>query len=67
LVNVESYHKNNLSEQHAFGLFVGKSKAEAKHRALQSLLKNSLQQHKDDLIEVENHLLTANCQNILFI
>ncbi len=56
-VNAGGYQRETLAEQHAFGLFVGKSETEVKNRALNTLLKDSMQQHKDDLFLVENHLL----------
>lgn len=56
-VNVGGYHPSNLAELHAFDVFVAKDAAEAKARALESLLKDAQQQHKDNLKEVEGCLL----------
>ncbi|MWY93734.1 DUF1543 domain-containing protein, partial [Francisella tularensis] len=43
-------------ELHEFALFVAADKTEAKEKAKQSLLKNSLHQHKDNLMEVDDCL-----------
>lgn len=56
-VNVGGYHPSSLAELHAFDFFVAKNVKEAKARALASLLKGSLQQHKDNLQEVDDCLL----------
>ncbi|HFC8517537.1 TPA: DUF1543 domain-containing protein [Neisseria weaveri] len=55
-VNVGGYIKNSLAEAHAFGLFVAESPAEAKQKALKSLLPDYCQQHKDNLKDVDNLL-----------
>ena len=55
-INFGGYDESKLNELHEFGLFVAKDKAEAKEKAKKSLLKNSLHQHKDNLMEVDDCL-----------
>ena len=55
-VNLGGYDKSKLNELHEFTLFVAADKTEAKEKAKQSLLKNSLHQHKDNLMEVDDCL-----------
>ena len=56
-VNVGGYADHTLAELHDFGLFVAIDAADAKRQALASLLVGSAQQHKDNLKDVDNHLL----------
>ncbi|MEJ8324986.1 DUF1543 domain-containing protein [Kosakonia sacchari] len=56
-VNAGAYHPDTLAELHAFDLFVAKDAAQAKSKALSSLLTGALQQHKDNLKEVDDCLL----------
>ena len=56
-VNVGGYADHTLAELHDFGLFVATDAADAKRQALASLLVGSAQQHKDNLKDVDNHLL----------
>ncbi|MEX9840658.1 DUF1543 domain-containing protein [Providencia rettgeri] len=56
-VNVGGYIPSNLAELHEFDLFVAKTTHEAKQKALQALLTNSQQQHKDNLKDVDDCLL----------
>lgn len=55
-VNLGGYQQDKLNELHEFGLFVADSAAKAKKKALNSLLKNSSQRHKDNLMEVDDCL-----------
>ncbi|APC91947.1 MULTISPECIES: DUF1543 domain-containing protein [Francisella] len=55
-VNLGGYVKSKLNELHEFGLFVATDKTQAKEKAKKSLLKNSLHQHKDNLMEVDDCL-----------
>lgn len=55
-VNAGGYVANRLAEAHASGLFVAANPAEAKQKALQSLLPEYSQQHKDNLKDVDNLL-----------
>lgn len=55
-VNLCGYVKSKLNELHEFGLFVATDKTQAKEKAKKSLLKNSLHQHKDNLMEVDDCL-----------
>ncbi len=56
-VNVGAYHPDTLAELHAFDLFIAEDAAQAKARALDSLLKGAIHQHKDNLKEVDDCLL----------
>lgn len=56
-VNAGAYHPSSLAELHAFDLFVAKNVKEAKAKGLATLLKGSLQQHKDNLTDVDDCLL----------
>lgn len=56
-VNVGGYIPTNLAELHEFDLFVAEDAKEAKSRALKTLLKESAQQHKDNLKDVDDCLL----------
>ncbi|MBK2094587.1 DUF1543 domain-containing protein [Francisella philomiragia] len=55
-VNLGGYDESKLNELHEFALFVAADKTEAKEKAKKSLLKNSLHQHKDNLMEVDDCL-----------
>lgn len=55
-VNVGGYRAGQLAEAHAFGLFVAATPAEAKQKALQTLLTDHVQRHKDNLKDVDNLL-----------
>lgn len=56
-VNVGGYIAENLAQLHEFDLFVAKTVNEAKQKALQILLTNSQQQHKDNLKDIDDCLL----------
>lgn len=53
-VNVGAYNKKEFMELHAFDFFVASSAAEAKERALASLLVGETLQHKDNLKDVDD-------------
>ncbi len=53
-VNVGAYSNTELMELHAFDFYVAENAAEAKKRALASLLTNKNQQHKDNLKDVDD-------------
>ncbi len=55
-VNFGGYQKDKLCELHEFALFVAGSASEAKNKAKHHLLKNSLHQHPDDLMEIDHYL-----------
>ena len=55
-VNVGGYRAGQLAEAHAFGLFAAATPAEAKQKALRTLLTDHIQQHKDNLKDVDNLL-----------
>ena len=55
-VNLGGYQKERLNELHEFSLFVATTEAEAKQRAIDSLLKNASLKHKDNLMEVDDCL-----------
>jgi hypothetical protein len=55
-VNLGGYRKDKLYELHEFGLFVAGSATEAKNKAKDGLLANSLHKHKDNLMEVDDCL-----------
>ena len=61
-VNVGGYSPHTLAELHEFGLFVAPDAAGAKQQALATLLVGSVQQHKDNLKEVDNQLLLDQLQ-----
>ncbi|QKJ47806.1 DUF1543 domain-containing protein [Proteus vulgaris] len=48
---------------HEFDLFVAKSANEAKEKAIAPLLVNSLQQHKDNLKDVDDCILLSKIGN----
>lgn len=62
-VNVGGYAPHTLAELHDFGLFVAEDAAGAKQQALSTLLVGAAQQHKDNLKEVDNHLLLDKLQD----
>lgn len=51
-----AYLPHTLAEQHEYGLFVASTPEQAKQKALQRLLVNYEQQHKDNLKDVDNCL-----------
>ena len=53
-VNVGGYRKDKLSEIHDFTLCVACNESEAKEKALNLLLKESLLKHRDNLIDVDD-------------
>ncbi len=53
-VNCGGYDPSSIAELHAFGLFVAESPEEAKRRAKAHLLVNAVNQHKDDMFEVDD-------------
>lgn len=53
-VNAGGYQKNKLTELHEFDFFVAKDAKDAKTKGLKSLLSGFLQQHKDNLIDVDD-------------
>ena len=55
-VNVGGYSPDTLAELHDFGLFVAPNAAAAKQQALATLLVGAVEQHKDNLKEVDNQL-----------
>ena len=54
--NVGGYRAGQFAEAHAFGLFAAATPDEAKQKALQTLLTDYVQQHKDNLKDVDNLL-----------
>ncbi|WP_320667845.1 DUF1543 domain-containing protein [Prochlorococcus sp. MIT 1307] len=62
-VNIGGYNKNQLLEQHEFGLVVASSALEAKRIARAKFLRKSIQQHTDDcssIISIDDcHLLNS--------
>lgn len=56
-VNVGGYHAGTLAEVHAFDFFVAPDAATAKTRALEVLLADAFQKHKDNLKDVDACLL----------
>lgn len=55
-VNIGGYAPGELAEQHAYGFFVARDKAEAKARAKAELLSGRQEVHKDDLEDVDDCL-----------
>jgi Domain of Unknown Function (DUF1543) len=53
-VNLGGYDPASVAELHQFGLFAATTVTDAKDKAKQSLLTRSLQQHKDDLFDVDD-------------
>ena len=53
-VNFGGYDSASIAELDQFGVFVASSSAEAKQKGRESLLTRSLQQHKDDLFDVDD-------------
>lgn len=53
-VNFGGYDPESISELHQFGLFVASSADEAKKRAKAKLLVGSVDQHKDDMFDVDD-------------
>lgn len=56
-VNVGGYSPKTLAELHEFDFFVAENPAQAKEKAIASLLVESYQQHKDNLKDVDDCLL----------
>jgi hypothetical protein len=52
--NLGGYDAASVAELHQFGVFVARSPADAKRIAKASLLTRSIQQHKDDLFDVDD-------------
>ncbi|WP_150466645.1 DUF1543 domain-containing protein [Francisella sp. SYW-9] len=61
-VNLGGYDENRLNELHEFGLFVATNQTEARKKAQKVLLKNTIRQHKDDLMNIDD-LLELNSIN----
>ena len=53
-VNFGGYDPHSIAELHEFGMFVAESPVEAKKRAKAQLLVNSVDQHKDDMFDVDD-------------
>jgi hypothetical protein len=53
-VNFGGYDSTSVAELHQFGVFAADSPAAAKRRGKESLLTRALQQHKDDVFDVDN-------------
>ncbi len=53
-VNFGGYDPESIAELHQFGLFVATSPGEARNRAKEQLLVGALEQHKDDLFDVDD-------------
>ena len=53
-VNFGGYDSTSVAELHEFGVCVACSSAEAKQKGKESLLPRSVQQHKDDLFDVDD-------------
>jgi len=53
-VNLGGYDPASVAELHQFGLFVASTVTDAKDKAKKALLTRSLQQHKDDLFDVDD-------------
>jgi hypothetical protein len=53
-VNCGGYAAGSVAELHEFGVFVACSPEDAKRRGKASLLTRSIQQHKDDLFDVDD-------------
>ncbi|MER5081895.1 DUF1543 domain-containing protein [Providencia stuartii] len=62
-INVGGYQPSTLAELHEFDLFVAESAAEAKQKAINALLVNCQQQHKDNLKDVDDCLLLDQIGN----
>ena len=59
-INLGGYQQDKLSELHEFSLFVAHNESDAKHKAKASLLKNALNKHKDNLMEVDECLTVSS-------
>jgi len=55
-VNLGAYRPDSLAESHHFGLVVARSSQAAKAAAKRQWLAGALQQHKDDLLDVDDCL-----------
>lgn len=53
-VNFGGYDPSSIAELHQFGVFVAKNPTEAKHRGKATLLSSAIDQHKDDLYDVDD-------------
>ena len=53
-VNFGGYAPESIAELHQFGLFVAVSPDEAKKKAKAQLLVDSVDQHKDDMFDVDD-------------
>lgn len=59
-VNVGGYSPKTLAELHAFDFFVAEHPAQAKKQAMARLLVESVQQHKDNLKDVDSCVRLAS-------
>ena len=53
-INFGGYDSEKLAELHEFALFVAPSADEAKRKAKKQLLVGSIDQHKDDLLDIDD-------------
>ncbi|MGH8233053.1 MAG: DUF1543 domain-containing protein [Rhodanobacteraceae bacterium] len=59
-INIGGYRPGAFGEDHAWGFFGGKHKAEGKARAKRTLLQGHTQTHKDDLYVIDDCLQVTN-------
>jgi len=59
-VNFGGYDPASVAELHQFGLVVASSATDAKRRGKELLLTRSLQQHKDDLFDVDDCMVIGD-------
>ena len=58
-INIGGYRPGVFAENHAWGFFGARNKAEAKRRAKQTLLQDHVEIHKDDLYAIDDCLKVA--------
>jgi len=59
-VNFGGYDPTSVAELHQFGVFAASSPAEAKQKGKASLLTRALEQHKDDVFDVDNCVVVSD-------
>lgn len=53
-INLGGYQRDRLNELHEFNLYVAESASDAKKRAMNCLMPEALNKHKDDILAVDN-------------
>ena len=63
-LNIGGYRPGHIAELHACGLFVARSRAEAKKRAKKALLTDAVLRHTDDQIDIDDCLHVSDVDGL---